>query len=111
MQIATAEHIARMEAKLDAIAARLVWIDARLEIGTVNRGDIAAAFGISIPQTSNDLKAFQTDHPDCIEYDHRAKTYKRPRRSKPAFPQQLRLQSLYITHAVGTYRASKENQS
>lgn len=84
---------------------RLVWIDARLEIGTVNRRDISAAFDISIPQASNDLKAFQTEHPRRIEYDHRAKTYKRAAGSKPAFPQHLRLQAITITHAVSTWRA------
>lgn len=83
---------------------RLVWIDSRLEQGTINRSDIAAAFGMSIPQASNDLKAYQKDHPDGIEYDHRAKTYQRPRRAKPAYPQHLRLQVQTTVLAVNTHR-------
>lgn len=83
---------------------RLVWIDSRLEQGTINRSDIAAAFGMSIPQASNDLKAYQTDHSDRIEYDHRAKTYLRPHRAKPAYPQLLRLQVQTVVHAVNTHR-------
>lgn len=86
---------------------RLVWIDSRLEQGIINRCDIAAAFGMSIPQASNDLKAYQTDHPDRIEYDHRAKAYQRPRRAKPAYPQHLRLQVLYAVHAINRHRVPR----
>lgn len=83
---------------------RLVWIDSRLEQGTINRSDIAAAFGMSIQQASSDLKAYQTDHPDRIEYDHRAKNYQRPCRAKPAYPQHLRLQVQSTVQAVNTHR-------
>lgn len=86
---------------------RLVWIDSRLEQGTINRSDIAAAFGMSIPQASNDLKAYQTDHPDRIEYDSRAKTYQRPHRAKPVYPQHLRLQVQTAVHAVNTHRGAE----
>jgi hypothetical protein len=82
---------------------RLVWIDSRLEQGTINRSDIAEAFGMSIPQASNDIMAYQTDHPDRIEYDHRAKTYKRPHLAKPAYPQHLRLQVQTTVLAVNAH--------
>lgn len=82
---------------------RLVWIDSRVEQGSVNRSDIATAFGMSIPQASYDMKAYQTGHPDRIEYDHQAKTYRRKNRSKPAYPDHLRLQVQMIVHALSIY--------
>lgn len=83
---------------------RLVWIDLKLEMGTINRGDISAAFGMSTQQASIDLKAYQTDHPDRIEYDHRARAYQRPRRAKPAYPKHLRLLVQATVHAVSLHR-------
>lgn len=49
---------------------RLIWIDARVEAaGFVRRADICAAFRISVPQASADLKAFRTRHPGSLAYD------------------------------------------
>ena len=87
---------------------RLVWIDSRVEHGTINRHDIATAFGISIQQASHDLKAYQTDHPERIEYDHRTRTYRRQLRAHPAYPQHLRQQVQFTIHAVKTYRMVKD---
>lgn len=85
---------------------RLIWIDLRAEQGNINRGDIAAAFGISIQQASNDLKTYQAEHPDRIEYDHRAKTYRRRPRAKPAYPDHLRRQVQLTVNAFTIYLGS-----
>lgn len=83
---------------------RLVWIDLRVEQGNINRGDIAQAFGVSVQQASYDLKLYQSEHPHRIEYDHRARTYRRNPRAKPAYPDHLRLQVQLMVHAFGAYR-------
>ncbi len=63
---------------------------------------------MSIPQASNDLKAYQTDHPNRIEYNHRAKTYQRPQRANPAYPQHLRLQVQTTVLAVNMHRKAAQ---
>lgn len=78
---------------------RRVWIDARLCIGdgTINRADLMEAFGISMQQASIDLTTYRNAHPQAVEYDLSAKCYRRNPRSKPAYPQHLRLS---VTNAV-----------
>lgn len=83
---------------------RLVWIDAQLEVGGVNRADLVAAFGISSQQASNDLGAYRDEYPSHIEYNVRGRFYQRPRRSKAAYPQHLRLQIVHAVRAVRLYR-------
>jgi hypothetical protein len=99
-QIIDAETIKHPFAKL----MRLVWIDLRVEQGNINRSDIAAAFSVSVQQASYDLKIYQSEHPDRIEYDHRAKTYRRRHRSKPVYPDHLRLQVQLAVHALKTHQ-------
>lgn len=86
---------------------RQVWIDARLRIGdgTINRADLVAAFGISPQQASHDLTAYRSAHPQAMEYDLSAKCYRRTQRSKPAYPQHLRLS---VTNAVRALRIFNE---
>lgn len=55
---------------------RLIWIDTHVaEWGYINRADLMAAFGISMPQAARDLAAFQNAWPDAIRYDRCAKRY------------------------------------
>jgi hypothetical protein len=69
---------------------RLIWIDATLvATGHLNRADICDAFGISTPQASLDLRAFQGAFPDRMVYDHRAKLYRRASTSQ-AYPTEVR---------------------
>jgi hypothetical protein len=52
------------------------FIEARLFFdGRVNRSDLVAAFGISVPQASADLALYQRTAPANIVYDPRAKAY------------------------------------
>ena len=58
------------------VERRLDYIDAILaERGSIRRGDLVAAFGISIPQASLDLAAFMRLYPGEMQYDGRAKQY------------------------------------
>lgn len=71
---------------------RLIWIDARLSaLGKINRADICAAFAVSVPQASGDLRTFQTAHPSRMIYDASAKTYRRAPHSQPVYPAQARV--------------------
>ena len=52
------------------------WIAETLEVfGFINREHLMRKFGISQPQASNDLTAFQRDNPDAMTYDLSAKRY------------------------------------
>lgn len=72
---------------------RLDYIDWRLvRAGSLRRSDLTTAFGISIPQASADIKAFQEEHPGAMLYDATHKVYVRnpikrseyqPRRPRP----------------------------
>jgi len=55
---------------------RLEWIDEMLDIyGFINREHLIKKFGISVPQASADLKAYQRRWPDDVHYDKSAKRY------------------------------------
>jgi hypothetical protein len=55
---------------------RLIWIDAKLASGEMlRRADISEAFGVSTPQASNDIGAYQQMHADKITYDLRKRGY------------------------------------
>lgn len=55
---------------------RDVWIDGHLaEWGKVNRADICAAFGVSIPQASVDIGRFRAKFPSRCRYDTTTKAY------------------------------------
>ncbi len=55
---------------------RLRWIDEMLHIyGFINRGHLRNKFGISVPQASNDLKAFARRYPKAMRYDTYRKCY------------------------------------
>ena len=65
---------------------RFVFIETRLFWeGRLNRRDLVDFFGISIPQASNDLKAYIEQLPDNIEYDTSAKVYVAKKTFKPKF--------------------------
>lgn len=76
---------------------RAIWIDAHVtEWGFIRRQHICDAFGISIPQASADLSAFQARWPDAITYDRSAKRYLRGA-AGPAFDRHVRYE---VTSAV-----------
>ena len=57
---------------------RLIWIDACLDQDTkLNRGDLAYAFEISIPQASLDFREYIARWPDLIRYDKGTKGFYR----------------------------------
>jgi hypothetical protein len=55
---------------------RLQWIAETLRVfGFINREHLMRKFGISRPQASIDLAAFQQAHPKAMVYDVSAKRY------------------------------------
>lgn len=55
---------------------RLLWIEETLRVfGYINREHIMKKFGVSMPQASADLQAFQRLYPDAMVYDKNAKRY------------------------------------
>lgn len=55
---------------------RLNFIDVRLQYdGRINRSDLVAFFGISMPQASSDLGLYQEKAPANMSYDPRLKVY------------------------------------
>ena len=54
-------------------------------LGSLNRVDLTSHFGISIPQASKDLAAYQTLFPENIRYDHSEKRYFVTKRFTPHF--------------------------
>lgn len=87
---------------------RLIWIDARLEIGDLSRRMISDAFRISTPQASNDIKTYQAEHPERIAYDPRAKCYRRPSHARPAYPAHLRHQVMHTVFGLAVFNERKE---
>ncbi|HDS1082807.1 MULTISPECIES: WYL domain-containing protein [Stenotrophomonas] len=66
---------------------RLEFIDYRLSWSRVlNRGDLTAFFGISIPQASLDLAEYQRRAPGNLEYDTSRRTYRASATFESAFP-------------------------
>lgn len=58
------------------IERRLDFIDAMLAAwGSIGRGEIVAAFGVTPSQASADLAEFDRCHPGAIRYDHAGKRY------------------------------------
>ena len=55
--------------RLEFIEFRLYWQ------GRINRSDLRAHFGISIPQASLDLRRYQELCPHSVEYDRSGKFY------------------------------------
>lgn len=53
--------------------------------GELNRADLTARFGISIPQASKDLVAYQNLYPDNLSYDHSHKRYVSTEKFNPHF--------------------------
>ena len=55
---------------------RQQWIAETLRVfGFINREHLMRKFGISQPQASQDLAAFQRTHPDAMRYDLTRKCY------------------------------------
>jgi hypothetical protein len=58
------------------IKHRLEWIAETLRVfGYINREHLERKFGISTPQASSDLAAFQKNWPDAITYNKVTKRY------------------------------------
>lgn len=65
---------------------RLEFIDYRLRWdGQLNRSDLTAFFGISVPQASLDLSEYTKRAPDNLEYDTSVKIYKATSNFEPLF--------------------------
>lgn len=68
------------------IERRLAFIDFRLYWeGRINRKDLTEFFDISIPQASTDLRKYQEEAPDNVEYDKSGKFYYATKNFKPIF--------------------------
>ena len=68
------------------IEHRLKFIDFRLYWeGRINRKDLTEYFGISVPQASADLRKYQEEAPNNIEYDKSGKFYFATKIFKPVF--------------------------
>lgn len=66
---------------------RLEFIDFRLRWdGRLNRGDLIAFFGISVPQASKDIARYGEMAPRNLQYDASAKVYVATERFRPIFP-------------------------
>ncbi|MFE8048811.1 WYL domain-containing protein [Brenneria goodwinii] len=67
---------------------RLQFIDFRLRWeGNINRTDLTAFFGLSIPQASLDISKYMEIAPDNLVYDRSAKTYTAAPNFSPIYPQ------------------------
>lgn len=65
---------------------RLEFIDFRLYWeGRINRKDLQDYFNISVPQASSDLKAYQEQAPQNIQYDKSGKFYSATPKFKPLY--------------------------
>lgn len=66
---------------------RLEFIDFRLRWdGRLNRGDLIAFFGISVPQASKDIARYGEVAPGNLQYDASAKVYVATEKFRPAYP-------------------------
>jgi len=55
---------------------RQQWITETLHVfGFINRGHLQRKFGISEPQASSDLQAYQVAHAGAMKYDQSLKRY------------------------------------
>ena len=68
-----------VEQRLEFIEFRLYWE------GRINRSDITSFFGVSVPQASKDLSAYQSHAPGNMEYDKSEKHYFASASFKPVF--------------------------
>ena len=60
------------------IEARLAWIKESVEIfGAISREHIMLKFGVSMPQSSYDIKAVLERWPDLMAYNRSTKRYER----------------------------------
>jgi hypothetical protein len=68
-----------------SVEKRLRFVEFRLRWeGQINRRDLIERFGISVPQASNDLRAYLALAPGNAFYDPKAKTYRRSAGFAPA---------------------------
>lgn len=67
------------EQRLEFIEFRLFWE------GAINRGDITAHFGVSVPQASNDLSMYKEVAAQNLHYDSSGKRYEPTREFQPRF--------------------------
>ncbi len=71
MQKATTDYRWGVERRLEFIEFRLFWE------GGINRSDITAYFGVSVPQASKDLSEYQRIAPSNIRYDSKGTSGRR----------------------------------
>lgn len=65
------------------VQQRMEWIAETLHVfGFINRDHLQRKFGISQPQASMDLTAFQNDHPDAMTYNLTDKCYDATKRRR-----------------------------
>lgn len=92
-----------------AQTVRMMWIDNVIdEDGEIGRGDIMAAFGISTPQASADLRRYMAKNPRRIAYDTHAKRYMVIEGTRPLFPQRARSAALEIVCQVDRLHRNAE---
>lgn len=65
------------EQRLEFIEFRLFWE------GSINRNDLIERFGVSVPQSSNDLTTYRDKAPDNLRYDGKVKRYLASENFKP----------------------------
>lgn len=76
-----------MKATNAAKLARLRFIDFLFDrFGMLNRADITDFFGISEPQASLDLRAYEEHAPGNMEFDKTDRCYRRSATYKRTFP-------------------------
>lgn len=76
-----------MNANMFGQGYRLRFIDFLLEqYGTINRSALCNYFGISVPQASNDIRAYLKRAPENMVYDNSAKMYRRGDEFKRVWP-------------------------
>lgn len=57
---------------------RMAFISRTLsEKGFINRSDLIAEFGISLPQAANDFQTYKELHPENMKYNLRKKRYEK----------------------------------
>lgn len=85
---------------------RMIWIDAQIIGGrSLNRGDICAAFGVSMVQASNDIADYARMNPGRISYSTKSRTYRAVPGTAPAFNTSIRIS---VLPAVRAARAQME---
>lgn len=93
-----------------ARTVRMIWIDAVIDDdGEIGRREIMAAFGISTPQASADLRRYMSKNPGRIAYDRSGKRYMVIEGTSPLFP--LRARSAAVEVVCEVDRLSRDSEA